>query len=314
VGRLAVFVERSTINRSGELEALLRCRVAAEALGHEVHFLFRAELRRIPRYDALFIRALTDPMNATYVAARIAEMHGKPVIDDSRSIAICCDKVHMYRRLIRHQVPIPRTVILPVEKIDAENAEELIAAIGPQVVLKAPNTSFSSHVEKVSTVEDFVRIGRRFLHRAERVVAQEFIASTFDWRVGVLAGEPLYCCRYMIPDETFKIQATVNGHLVTAKVEAVSLPEAPPAVVGTAVAAARAIGNGLYGVDLKQTNGHVVVIEVNDNPTIDAEEEDRYAPDIYARIVTHLLGRTSASTARPLPAQVDVFSDATHAL
>jgi len=313
VGRLAVFIERSTINRTGELEALLRCRVAAEALGHEVHFLFRAELRRIPRYDALFIRALTDPMNATYVAARIAELHGKPVIDDSRSIAICCDKVHMYRRLMQYRVPIPRTAILKAEEIESAKAEELFTLIGPQVVLKAPNTSFSSHVEKVSTVEDFVRIGRRFLHRAERVVAQEFIASTFDWRVGVLAGQPLYCCRYMIPDETFKIQATVNGHLVMAKVEAVPLPEAPPTVVGTAVAAARAIGGGLYGIDLKQTNGNIVVIEVNDNPTINAEEEDRYAPDIYTRIVSHLLSAAPAAVRRP-PAQTDIFSEATRSL
>ncbi|MEW5700932.1 MAG: ATP-grasp domain-containing protein [Candidatus Zixiibacteriota bacterium] len=314
MGRLAVLVERATINRSEELEALLRFRMAAEALGHDIHFLFRPELRRIPRYDALFIRALTDPMNATYVAARIAEMHGKPTLDDSRSIAICCDKVHMYRRLMRHGVPVPRTAILTADQIEPAIAEQLFADIGRQIVLKAPNTSFSSHVERVTTADEFVRIGRRFLHRAERIVAQEFIASTFDWRVGILAGEPLFCCRYMIPDETFKIQATVNGHMVMAKVEPVPLAETPPAIVATAIAAARAVGGGLYGVDLKQSNGDVVVIEVNDNPTINAEEEDRYAPDVYARIVTHLMRRPTVPVTRPTHAQSDGFTKAPHVL
>jgi len=89
MGRLAVFVERYTISASAELEALLRYRSAADEIGHEVHYLFRPELRKIPRYDALFIRALTDPLNSAFVAARIAEMHGMPVVDDSRSILVC---------------------------------------------------------------------------------------------------------------------------------------------------------------------------------------------------------------------------------
>ena len=34
------------------------------------------------------------------------------------------------------------------------------------------------------------------------------------------------------------------------------------------------MGDGLYGVDLKQIGDRVVVIEVNDNPNIDHEVED----------------------------------------
>ncbi|GAB4323677.1 MAG: RimK family alpha-L-glutamate ligase [Candidatus Zixiibacteriota bacterium] len=289
MGRLAVFVERYTISRSWELEALLRYKTAAEERGHELHFLFRPELRKIPRFDAVLIRALTDPLNSSYVAARVAEMHHLPVIDDSRSIMICCDKIFMYRCLMRNNVPMPRTVILRADEITKVRAEALFAELGEQLVLKAPNSSFSSHVEKVRTPEEFVKIGARYLHRAERIVVQEFVPSRFDWRVGVLAGEPLYVCRYIIPDETFKIQAIINGHMTMARVESLPLHEAPPKVIETAVDAARAIGNGLYGVDLKETDHGVITIEVNDNPTINAEEEDRYAPDLYRRIICHLL-------------------------
>lgn len=289
MGRLAIFVERYTIANAFELESLLRFKTVAEDRGHEVSYIFRRELRRIPRYDAVLIRAYTDPQNSAYVASRTAEMHGIPVIDDSHSIRVCCDKVHMYRRLMARGVPIPRTEFLARGDVTAARGAEALARFGPQVILKAPHSSFSSHVEKVRTPEEFEAVGTRFLHRSDRIVVQEFVQTEFDWRVGVLAGRPLFVCRYVIPDETFKIQAVVNGQTRYCRVEPVPLAAAPPDVVRTAVAAADAIGDGLYGVDLKQTASGVVVIEVNDNPTINAEQEDRDAPDVYERIVRHLL-------------------------
>lgn len=290
MGKLAIFIEKYTINRSNEFEALMRYRTAAEELGHHADYLFRRELRKIPRYDAVLIRALTDPLNSSYVAARIAEMHGKPVIDDSRSILVCCDKVHMYRRLLGAGVAVPRTVFCRADEVTPARGAELLAQLGPRLVLKAPNSAFSQHVEKVATPEEFEKVGSRFLHRADRIVVQEFVESEFDWRVGVLAGEPLFTCRYVIPEESFKIMAIVNGQMRACRVEAVPVAEAPAHVVATAIAAADAVGNGLYGVDLKDVGGRAVVIEVNDNPTINADEEDRYAPDAYGRIVRHLLG------------------------
>ena len=50
--------------------------------------------------------------------------------------------------------------------------------------------------------------------------------------------------------------------------------DAPEIVVKTALKAANLIGNGFYGVDLKQTAKGVVVIEVNDNPNVDQGVED----------------------------------------
>jgi len=296
VGSLAIFIEKYTINRSSEFEALMRYRAAAEEMGHRADYLFRRELRKIPKYDAVLIRALTDPLNSSFVAARIAELNGKPVIDDSRSILVCCDKVHMYRRLSAAGVAIPRTVFCGADEITPARGAELLSQLGPRLVVKAPNSCFSQHVEKVETPEEFEKVGGRFLHRADRVVVQEFIESEFDWRVGVLGGEPVFACRYVIPEETFKIMAIVNGEMRACRVEAVPVPEAPPHIVATAVAAANAIGRGLYGVDLKDVSGRAVVIEVNDNPTINADEEDRYAPDVYARIVRHLLEPAAART------------------
>jgi glutathione synthase/RimK-type ligase-like ATP-grasp enzyme len=56
-------------------------------------------------------------------------------------------------------------------------------------------------------------------------------------------------------------------------------------VLDTALKAANLIGDGLYGVDLKQVGKKVYVIEVNDNPNIDAGMEDKIIKDELYRIV-----------------------------
>ena len=57
-----------------------------------------------------------------------------------------------------------------------------------------------------------------------------------------------------------------------------------------AVKAAALIGKGLYGVDLKLINGRAVVIEINDNPSIDHEVEDAVLGDeLYYRILNHFV-------------------------
>jgi glutathione synthase/RimK-type ligase-like ATP-grasp enzyme len=68
--------------------------------------------------------------------------------------------------------------------------------------------------------------------------------------------------------------------------------DAPPAVIDAALKAARAIGPGLYGVDIKDTDGAIVVIEVNDNPNLEHGVEDLIGKDeIWARILSWFVKR-----------------------
>lgn len=66
---------------------------------------------------------------------------------------------------------------------------------------------------------------------------------------------------------------------------AVPLDEAPADLLAHALHAANLIGDGLYGVDMKMTSRGPVVIEVNDNPNIDAGAEDSVLGDELYRIV-----------------------------
>jgi len=67
---------------------------------------------------------------------------------------------------------------------------------------------------------------------------------------------------------------------------------APGRAVRVALKAANLIGNGLYGVDVKQSGDRFYVIEVNDNPNIDAGVEDAVLKqELYRRIMSVLLRR-----------------------
>lgn len=287
MARLAIFTERYTIRSSVELTALTNFRMAAFELGHELDYLFKNELRYLKGYDAVLIRALTDPLNTSYVVARWAELLGKRVLDTSDSIRICCDKVNMYGRLEAAGVEIPATRILSHQDVDERHALELFEALGTPLVLKAPNSSFSAYVDKVTTAEAFVRVGKRFLRRADRLVVQQYMPSEFDWRVITLHGHVLAVVQYRFARDRWKAMERGEGG-EAATVRGVPRSEAHPALVRTALAAAATVGDSLYGVDLKEIDGAFYVIEVNDNPTIAATEEDQANPEIYADIVRYL--------------------------
>lgn len=290
MGALGIYVERYTISSGEEMNALMRLSQVARKLGHRVDFFFRPDMYKIPQYDAVYIRALTDPLNSSYVVARIAEMHGIRVIDDSDSIRICCDKVNMYGHLTRNDIPIPTTRVVSRGDISLELGKRLLKELGNPIVLKAPNSSFSKYVEKAASADEFVTIAKRFLRRSDRIVVQQFIKSTFDWRVGVLAGKPLYVCQYTIPKKYWKILTyTSDGRAHYGPVKGISLQQAPPELLDMAVRASNAIGSGLYGVDLKQKENDYWVIEVNDNPTINAGEEDQVNGELYERLIHYLM-------------------------
>jgi glutathione synthase/RimK-type ligase-like ATP-grasp enzyme len=79
---------------------------------------------------------------------------------------------------------------------------------------------------------------------------------------------------------------------MTGGYETVSVGHAPASVVKLALRATALIGNGLYGVDLKQIGDRPVVIEVNDNPSIDAGVEDGHLGDkLYLQIMQEFLRR-----------------------
>jgi hypothetical protein len=137
------------------------------------------------------------------------------------------------------------------------------------------------------------------LEQSPLLIAQEWLPTEFDWRITVLDGRLLFAARYYMARGHWQIRTEEGGVERYGKVEAVPRAEAPPAVVDVALRAARLIGRGMYGVDLKETPRGPVVIEVNDNPNLDADYEDAADGDvIYEEIIDYFLRRIEEDRGR----------------
>jgi len=277
---------------------------AASELGIQAEVLASDETGRIVEYDALFLRETTGVNHRTYRLARRAEHEGLIVIDDPESIVRCSNKVFQAEAFQRHRIPAPRTLV-----VHRGNVDRIEAEVGLPCVLKRPDGSFSQGVVKVEDAAGLARELPALFAQSELLVAQAWTPSAFDWRVGVLAGEPLYACCYHMAKGHWQIirapvdmtpggipgSGTSSDDRTYGRVETVPVEEAPEAVVRTAVRAARLMGTGLYGVDLKEVDGRALVIEVNDNPNMDSGYEDRVLGDeLYLAVMRHFLRRLEA--------------------
>lgn len=267
--------------------ALGRLTRVGRRLKVNVELITRRDYPRIAEYDALFIRETTAINHHTFAFATRAQDEGIPVIDDPDSILRCTNKVYLAELLAKHRIAHPRTLI-----VSRDNLADAGSQLGFPVVLKLPDGSFSRGVFKADDAAQLAAIGGRLLADSELVLAQEFLYTPFDWRIGVLAGEPLYACKYFMARKHWQIYDHSGRKTQEGGWETVPIEEAPYEVVDTARRAARLIGDGLYGVDLKELPGRAVVIEVNDNPNIDADVEDAYLGEkLYERLLGEFIRR-----------------------
>jgi glutathione synthase/RimK-type ligase-like ATP-grasp enzyme len=288
---LAILADQQEEDRPSDDAALRKFVRAAESVGIEAEVVGREDYGRIAEFDALFLRETTRVDHHTYRFARRAAAEGLVVIDDPASIVRCTNKVYQAELFARHRIPCPTTMV-----VHAENASEVLARIGVPCVLKQPDSSFSRGVVRVQSADELSGRLAPLLADSELVIAQHFVASEFDWRIGVLGGKALYACRYHMPRGEWRIASTdASGRRRYGRVETVALDAAPHGVVELAERTARLIGDGLYGVDLKVVDGHAMVIEINDNPNIDAGCEDAVLRDeLYLAIMRHFRARLDA--------------------
>jgi len=269
---------------------------AADELGIEADLITRRDFPFLAEYDALFIRETTGVDHHTYRFARRAEAEGLVVIDDPDSILRCTNKIFLAELLRREGVPTPRSVILGREELDRAEAE-----LGYPMVLKIPDGSFSRGVFKVRDRAELEARTAALFKETELLLAQAYTFTAFDWRIGVLAGEPLFACRYHMSRGHWQIlDHSRRGSAGEGEVDTLAVEDAPSEVVGTALRAAGLVGDGLYGVDLKDTSDGVLVIEVNDNPNLDAGVEDAVLGSVlYRRVMEVFLARLDERTRSP---------------
>jgi len=285
---LAILVDPAEEEPPSNERAIQKFVKAAESLGIYAETITREDSGRLLEYDALFIRETTSVHHHTYRLARRAEAEGMAVIDDPQSILRCTNKVYLAELLQKNRIRTPQTWIL-----HRDNKNHLMKTLPYPCILKQPDSSFSQGVLRVDQADQFQEEAGRLLEKSELVIAQAYVPTPFDWRIGILEDQPIFVCKYYMAGRHWQIiRRDAKGRIYEGKSDTLPVSEVPPAILSEALKATRLIGNGLYGVDVKEIDGQPYIIEVNDNPNVDAGVEDRImGDDLYRHVMQVFLNR-----------------------
>lgn len=293
--KLAILYDESEKLSPSNLDAINYFIKSGKEHGFEVDIIKHYDIYRLHEYDALFIRTTTSLMSNAFWLSKTAHRLGLVVIDDYKSIEIGSDKIAQFDLFKQNNIPTPRTFV-----VDKNNYMEPLKEMSPPMIFKNPYSSFSKGIYKIGSDISYRSFAVTLFQKLQRFVIQEFIETDFDWRIGILNGEIIFACKYYMTIGNWKIiKHNRNGDYVDGKSECVAIKDLPTLIAYTALKAAALLGNGLYGVDIKEKNGKVYVIEVNDNPNIDEGIEDELQGQaLYDKIILHFRSQIELSSHR----------------
>ena len=257
-------------------------------LGIDVELIEKKDLDSLAEYDGLLIRETTAIEHYTYTFAKKAQAEGMVVIDDPVSILKCTNKVYLTELLTNQRIPIPKSMILTEQ--DFKLAEQTLQY---PVVLKIPDGAFSRGIYKAENPAQAREYAKILFKDSDIILIQEYMYTEFDWRIGVLAKQPLFACQYFMSKAHWQIvKHESNGKAIEGTFKSLRLEDVDPKILSIALKAAGAIGDGLYGVDLKQNANGIYVMEVNDNPNLDSGVEDSILGDeLYSKVLEEFIRR-----------------------
>lgn len=270
--------------------ALKKFMKAGKDLEIEVELIKKQDYGRLSEFDALFIRETTAITHHTYRFAKKAESEGLVVIDDPSSILHCTNKVYLADLFRTNKIPSPGAWLL--HKGNQGHLDQLENEAGFPLVLKIPDGSFSKGVFKILNRQDLLRKTTELFEKSSLLLAQEYVYTDYDWRIGVFNNKAIFACRYYMAKNHWQIYRHSKNNSDCGNFETMPTFEAPKSVLDAALNACQHIGDGLYGADVKELGGKPYVIEINDNPNIDHGVEDKYlGEDLYHLIMSEFLRR-----------------------
>jgi len=288
---LGILIDPKDPAPPSDAKALKKLMDIAEKLNIYTELLEPKDLTRLSSFDALFIRQSTEVNNEAYMFARKAQQEGLAIIDYPDAILKCCNKVYMAEALQNINVKTPKTLI-----VHKENKNTALETVGLPCVLKSPDSTFSFGVKKAKTVAEFDTLVTEMLKTSDLIIAQEFCPSDYDWRIGILDNEPFFACKYYMAKDHWQIYNwnSKNEDDQLGNADCLSIDDVPKEVMKMALKSAKLMGQGLYGIDIKVINDVPMVIEINDNPNIDAGVEDAfYGDEIYTKLLNAFKKRLS---------------------
>lgn len=250
--KLALLASRIRFEEKAILRALDERGVAYDRLDERA-LSFILDSAEPARYAAIFNRSISHT-RAVY-AARVFEAHGVRVVNQSRVVEVCGDKLQTSLALIRAGLPVPRTVAA----LTPEAALEAIDQMGFPVVIKPMVGSWGRLLARVNDRDaaEAILEHRQVLGSPQHgvVYVQEHIdKGGCDIRTLVI-GERVIAAMSRCSDHW--ITNTARGG------EAHPCPITPE-LEELSLRSARAVGGGMLAIDLlRRTDGTLLVNEVN---------------------------------------------------
>lgn len=285
---LAILINPEEETPPSDKKAIQNFVKAGEKVGFNVDLITKNDFAKLIQYDALFIRETTNVNHHTFKFAKKAESEGLVVMDDPESILRCTNKVYLSELLAANNIPTPKYYIIKKDKMSQIPTK----GFEYPIIVKQPDGSFSKGVKKAKNEKELRQVLKDFFQTSELLIAQEYIPTDFDWRVGVLNKKPLFVCRYYMAANHWQIVNWASADHDVGGADTIAVEDAPKGLLDLAVKATSLIGDGLYGVDIKQRGKKFYIIEINDNPNLDEGVEDRVLKqNLYQTIMQEFMNR-----------------------
>lgn len=291
--KLAIMYDPKEENPPSGFDSLLKMQTISEQLGFDTTLITYNELKdNYLNYDVLFIRETTAVNHHTYEIVKQCEEAGLVVIDDSESIKKCTNKIYQNELFKINNIPTLKSKIVCIQ-----NLIDIAVEIKYPCVLKVPDSCCSLGVFKIEDKHEFLQKSIDLLKNYKFLQVQEFYKTDFDWRIAILNNKILFTCKYCMSKNGWQIidhsDPTEDRLSKCGQTQIIDIEDVPDYIIETALKASFLIGNGLYGVDLKEKDGNCVVIEINDCIDIDIpyeikENDDSVLIEIFKTLMWKL--------------------------
>lgn len=267
------------LSRKRRLYSTRRLREEAERLGHDVDVLdpLRAVLllkgdgpsilvggRTLSRPDVVIPRVGQAGLAYAVAVVRHFDLMRVPVLNNHGPIARAKNKLGCLQLLASRGLPVPDTLIARYPR-DLDRLIKLVG--GPPVILKLLRGTQGTGVIFAESRASVASVLETLWSLGEDILLQRFVAESKgrDLRVLVVDGKARGAMRRVGVEGEFRSNIHRGG-----TGERVDLD---PSHARLAVAATKAVGLDVAGVDLLETSNGPLVLEVNASPGFEGLEE-----------------------------------------
>ncbi len=291
------------LSRNPELYSTRRLKEAGEQRGHIVDVIdtlhcymditqnrpaVRFNGQELPEYDAVIPRIGASITFYGTAVVRQFEMMGTFCVNESVAISRSRDKLRSLQLLSRKGIGLPRTGFAS----KPDKIKDLVKNVGgAPLVIKLLEGTQGIGVVLADTNKAAEAIIEAFMGLKANILVQEYIkeAGGADIRCFVVGNKVVAAMKRQGAEGEFRSNLHRGGSASVIKLS--------PAERQTALNAAKAMGLGVCGVDILQSNNGPVVMEVNSSPGLEGIEQATQL-DVAGLIYQHIEANAKPNNTR----------------